>query len=467
MAKFSIKELLKISNGKLISGRMNVGAQGISIDSRSLRKGQIFIAIKGENFDGHNFVSEAFKKGACGVIINCNSNVDCGNKIVIQVKDTVKCLGDIASYWRKKFKIPLVAITGSNGKTTTKEMAGTILSQKFNLLATKGNLNNHIGVPLTLLDLCPQHKLVCLEMGTSGLGEIKYLCKISAPVDIGVITNIQRAHLLYFNNLDGVLKAKMELANSLSSQGRLILNIDDFHLAKVAKKIKNQLLTYGINNHKADIYASEIKIQNRGVKFRINIKTGNKILSQEIRLAILGYHNIYNALAAVSIGHIFNIPLKVCAMSLARFKTPPLHMEIIKVKGARIINDAYNANPDSMKIAISTLANLSSNGKKIAVIGDMLELGQYSQKVHREVGEAIAQADISDLFTIGKMAKYVAIGAVKNGFDRKRIFIAENKKEIVDKLVNNIKKDDVLLIKGSRAMKMEEIIKNLQVIYSS
>lgn len=470
MIKSVIKELLTLTSGKLISGQPNIKVKGISVDTRTLKKGELFIALKGKNFDGHNFIKEAFKKGACGVIIDNNlftkkawevAKKDKKKRAIIQVDNTVKCLGNIASYWRKKFSIPLVAITGSNGKTTIKDMAVSILSERFRVLGTRGNLNNHIGVPLTLLDLSRKHELICMEMGTSSPGEIKYLCDIASPVDVGVIANIQRAHLLYFGSLSGVLKAKMELADSLSRQGTMVLNIDDIHLEKASNNLRYSLLTYGINNNKADMRASSIKMHNKGVRFTISITTKRGILKEIVDLPVFGYHNVYNALAAVAIGQLFDIPLKVCAKRLERFKSLPLHMDLLNIKGIRVINDSYNANPDSTEMAISTLASFTCDGKRIAIIGNMLELGKYSKKAHEEVGQLIAKSNISVLFTVGKMAGYVAKGAIKNGLSKNRVFITRNKQEITRKMLNMIEKGDLVLIKGSRAMKMEEIVKRL------
>lgn len=468
MPKLTIKELLKITRGKLINGQLStsdkIKTKDICIDTRLLEKGQIFIALKGKNFDGYDFVPEAFRRGACGVIINrplALRNIT-SNQIVIQVKDTVRCLGEIAGYWRRKFPIPLVAITGSNGKTTTKDMTIRILSEKFRVLSTKGSLNNHIGLPLTLLESGPQHELVCVEMGTSSFGEIAYLCKIAAPVNVGLITNIQRAHLLYFGNLDGVLKAKMELINSLSTKGVAVLNIDDGYLGRVVNKIKSKVLTYGINNPKADISAEDIQIQAEGIKFKAMLKRNGKIYTENISLPVLGYQNVYNALAGIGLGSIFGIPLKVSARRLAKFTPPHLRMEISKIKSINIINDSYNANPDSMRMAIYTLESFKTKGKKIAVLGDMLELGRTSKQAHEEIGQLIAKLDISNLFSVGKMAKYVADGAIKNGFNKAEIFIAEDKKDIIKQLLNKVKKGDVVLIKGSRAMKMEEIVEALK-----
>ncbi|MFH1238776.1 MAG: Mur ligase family protein, partial [bacterium] len=323
--KFTVKELLKITRGKLIHGSLSRSAKihttGISIDTRLLKKGQVFLALKGKNFAGAGFVKEAFKKGAGAAIVDCPlalANLT-AEAIIIRVKDTVKCLGDIAGYWRRKFSVPLVGITGSNGKTTTKDMAERILSSKFKVLSTRGNFNNHIGLPLTLLELGPEHKMICLEMGTSSFGEIKYLCRIASPLRVGVITNIQRAHLLNFGDLDGVLKAKMELIDSLSSRGVAIVNIDDQHLAKALNKIKTKVLTYGINNTEADISAGNICVETKGIKFTVTVARKNKIFTEKVNLPILGYQNVYNALAAISVGCIFNIPLKVSARRLAGF----------------------------------------------------------------------------------------------------------------------------------------------------
>jgi UDP-N-acetylmuramoyl-tripeptide--D-alanyl-D-alanine ligase len=466
--KFTVNELLKITRGKLINGSLSFSAgeniNGICIDTRILKKGQFFIALQGNNFDGCNFVAEAFKKGASGVIIDCPFDVNkLGNdRLVIQVKNTAKCLGNIAGYWRRKFPVPLVAITGSNGKTTTKDMVRSILSAKFNILSTRGNFNNHIGLPLTLLELEPRHEMICVEMGTSSFGEIKYLCRIASPLAVGVITNIQRAHLLNFGDLKGVLRAKMELLDYLPRQGVAVLNIDDSRLAKALNKIKTKTLTYGINNNQADITAGNIFIHPKGIKFQVTAGVKGRIIKEDVTLPIPGYQNVYNALAAISIGLIFNIPLKVSARRLARFKSPHLRNQVSQIRGITIINDTYNANPDSTTMAVYTLGSFMTAGKKIAVLGDMLELGPLAKAAHREIGRLVAQSNISNLLTVGKMAKYVAEGAIKSGMDKKQVFTACDKKNIIKQLLKTIAPKDVVLVKGSRAMKMEEIVKALE-----
>ncbi|MFH1784272.1 MAG: UDP-N-acetylmuramoyl-tripeptide--D-alanyl-D-alanine ligase [bacterium] len=471
MNKLTVVELLDITKGKLIAGDLDRKIQCFSIDTRTLDKGGFFIALKGNRFDGHHFIEEAFEKGAGGVIIDNNLCVKRTweflrkkkhKGVIIQVDDSVKCLGAIAGYWRKQFEIPLVAITGSNGKTTTKDMAVELLADKFNVLGTKGNFNNHIGVPLTLLELSSKHGVICMEMGTNAQGEIAYLSNIASPINVAVITNIQRAHLEQFRDLEGVLKAKMELAGALSVESVLVVNLDDEQLAQASASVGCRVLSYGIKNKMADIVASAINAGEAGINFMVSVRQKDDVITEQMSLPVLGYHNVYNALGAIAVCNIFGIPLNACSRRLSQFKMPSLHMEVTEIKGMKVINDAYNANPDSTTRAIATLSSFSNTGRKIAVIGDMLELGEKGKQLHEEIGEYISKTDIGMVFATGEMAEHVAKGAIKSGFSKDNVFVMKDKKDIAEKLLRQARKGDIILIKGSRAMKMETIVELLK-----
>ena len=467
MKKISIEKLIEVIKGKVLQRGKRKIIKSISIDTRKLKQKDLFIALKGENFDGHKFIREAIKKGALGIVLSrvpswLNSIIskkqNYSDLLVIKVDDTLIALQELAGYYRKMLNCLVVGITGSNGKTTTKEMIFSILKLKFPVLATEGNLNNQIGLPLTLLKLEEKHRICILEMGASNRGEIARLAQISDP-QVGLITNVSNAHLESFGSLKNVLSGKMELVNALSlKKGVAILNIDNIWLKKglETNKIKCKYLTYGIKNQ-GDIYATDIKNLSYGIEFKLHIK--NK--SGKIRLPMLGVFNIYNALAASAIGLNLNIDFSLIKQALENFSPIPMRMQKISFKGIEIINDAYNANPVSMKNAILAFSKKFSQGKKILILGDMLELGKDTVKEHKKTGKIAAKAcDL--LFTLGDLSIFIAQEAKKAGMKKENIFVFKDRKKLAFELKKIVEKKDTLLFKASRAMKMEEIVKGLK-----
>lgn len=459
---FKVNELLKATQGKLISGKEDLIVKGISIDSRTINPQEAFIAIKGDNFDGHDFIQEAIKKGASCIIIEPQVKSydrqwkagDGRKVVVIGVKDTKKALGDIARFQRTKFNIPIIAVTGSNGKTTTKEMIAWILSKKYNVLKNQGTKNNHIGLPVTLMGLSSYYDIAVLEIGTNHPGEVEYLARICQP-NIGIITNVGPVHLEYFHNLESVFKEKYTLIENLRKPFIAILNADDGLVKKeVVKENKRPvILGFGIKNQ-SDFFASDIKVLNEKIKFRVNQK-------YKFTLNTQGYHNIYNALTAIAVARIFGLGYESIASRLSTFEFPQSRLKFIKLNKIKFIDDTYNSNPVSLKYALDTLENFNAKGRKIFVMGDMLELGSYKKVFHHKIGKDVV--GICDIFiTVGKLSKLSAKAAESSGFDIKNIFTCTSCQEAADILVNKIRPspEDIVLVKGSRAMRMEEVFKH-------
>lgn len=451
---FKIGELLKATHGRLISSREDLKIRSICIDSRIIKPQEAFLAIKGNNFDGHNFIKEAIKKGAGCVIQDAQSYKITKSKGVafIKVQDTIRALGDIARSHRNKFDIPIIAVTGSNGKTTAKEMIAWLLSKKLKVLKNEGTKNNQIGLPLALINLNKNFDLAVLEIGTNHFGEVDYLAKICLP-NIGVITNIGPAHLEYLKNLKGVFREKYALIKNLKKPYIGILNADDNLLRKetLKKDRKPFILSFGIKKS-ADFRASDIK--SHGKKWEFLVK------GFKFTLNTPGYYNIYNALAAIAVARIFGMDYPDIINGLADFGFPQGRLNFVTINETKFIDDTYNSNPFSLKQALETLANLKTKGRKIFVMGDMLELGSRSRSFHLQAGQKVKE--ICDIFmTVGELSKFAAEAAGRSGFNSNNIFTCGSTKAARDILFNKIslETNDIVLVKGSRAMQMEEIFK--------
>lgn len=464
MENCKIRELIEAVSGKIIQGDQGCLIKRISIDSRTLIPGDLFFAIIGSNFDGHDFIIEAFRKGAIGAVISKgastllkNEQIE-KNKIIIEVKDTLSALQDWSKYYKDKFNTFNICVTGSNGKTTTKEIIAHILSQKFPLLKSSGNYNNEIGIPLTLLQLNKSHKLLVTEMGMRGLGEIKTLTNFITP-DLAVITNIGEAHIGLLGSKDNIFKAKSELLQSLDKDGIAILNRDDLYFLKTLGIVKKKkVYTFGIEN-KSDFMADNIRIvSDTGMRFSLVVQND---ISKEIYFPLLGRHNIYNALAAAAAAFALGMELDLIKRGLSSFKPLDLHMQLsIFYKSIKILNDSYNASPLSVKSALETLAEVAQNNRKIAILGDMLELGERTDFYHQEIGKEVAKLSIDLLITVGPGGKIIAQSSQEEGMAKEKVISFEKNERInlAKKLLNLTKPGDFILLKGSREMKMEEIL---------
>ena len=452
-------ECLEIVGGKLLRDNNAKMFRGVSINSRTIQEGELFVCIQGENFDGHDFLGEAIKKGAVGIILSDPKHFSeemingKNGPFVVQSNNTLKALQDLASYQRDRFPFQVVAITGTNGKSTTKEMIAAIIETKFKTLKTQGNFNNHIGLPLTLLARGPEHEVGVLEMGMSAAGEIKRLAEIAKP-NIGVITNISAGHLDQLRTVKEVQAAKGELFDSLDKEDTAIVNADDPLVLELADSLRAKQITYGIERS-ADVQATDI--QNQGSKgFTFTAKIFNQTIP--VKLPQIGYCNIYNALAALATGHSMGISGTHMKKGIENYQQIPQRNEQIYFEGITLINDAYNANPQSMREALKTLSEINTKGKRFLIIGDMLELGPLSETAHRDLGREISLSKVDYLVTVGSLASLAAESAKANRGQQLEIEKFDTHVEAVNYLTGKVKKGDCLLIKGSRGARMENVI---------
>lgn len=457
-----VEEVLKATGGKLLQGEGDAFFQGISTDSRTVAEGELFIALKGVHFDGHHYALDALEKRARGVVIEEDKVRDVRwngyrPRVVIAVKDTLRALGDLARERRRKYRIPVVALTGSNGKTTTKEMIASCLETTFPILKTEGNLNNLIGLPLTLLNLTEKERMAILEMGMNVPGEIRRLTEIAEP-DVGLITNIHKVHLEGMGSLDRVKEEKGELFRRMRRDGTILVNQDDPRVVDLASEFFGQRITYGIKDP-ADVMAKEIQLKGAGGTSFIMTLGGEEI---KIILPLLGRHFVSNALSAIGVARLFGVEVKKAKEALEHFRPFPMRMEVVHLGGGKIlINDAYNANPKSMAIALEILAEMKGKGRAIAVLGDMLELGDFTEEAHRRLGKKVRELSIDFLLTLGEEGPTVVESAIRHGLPRERGRVVENYSEAISILKQVIQEGDWVLVKGSRRMAMEKIVEGL------
>lgn len=430
---------------------------GVSTDSRTLAAGELFFALKGENFDGHGFVREAFAKGASAAVITVSASVDVpGGSPVLVVDDATRALGELARLVRRRFDIPVLAIAGSNGKTTTKEMVAHVLGARYTVLSTKGNLNNQIGVPQTILRLEKGHDVAVVEIGTNHPGEIAYLCGILEPTH-ALVTNIGREHLEFFRSIEGVADEEGDLFVALKGRKNAvaIVNADDPLVLVKSAGLKNRLL-YGFAHRRAVVQGSIVSFNELG-SAELRIKARQRKTPFTVQLSVPGEPNAMNALAAAAVGFAFDVPQTKIRAALEAFRPASKRMEVLSIRGVTIFNDTYNANPDSTLAALRTLARAQVPGKRIAVLADMLELGEHAAEEHSRVGREATELGLHYLLTYGKLAKHIHdAAAVKFSihYDQKNI-LAEYLAELVSP-------GDAVLIKGSRGMKMEDVITFLE-----
>lgn len=421
----------------------------ISTDTRNLPKGCLFIAIKGERFDGHTFIENAIESGASAAV----SEYQVGSCPCVITDNTRLALLKIASYYRRKFTPILVGITGSVGKTTTKEMVALVLSEKYKTLKTQGNFNNEIGLPKTLFNLNSKHEAAVIEMGMSHFGEIERLTKTAAPT-MAIITNIGFSHIENLGTQEGILKAKLEILNGMKPEAPLIINGDDPYLAPLKKSIDRPVYLYGIKNNECDFRAENIAEEDGYTSFKLKFK------NESIQLIIpcVGIHNVMNAAAAFAVGILNGLTSDEIASALKKYKPDGMRQNVVQKGDKTVIIDCYNASPDSMDAALNVLSGMKCTGRKIAVLGDMLELGEASEKLHRMVGDYASKYHPDMLFCYGKESKFIAMQAQKNEVN---VFASEDKKEIIEKIEKYIKSGDTILFKASRGMKLEEIIEKI------
>ncbi len=457
MNEIYVKDILKICKGTLICGDENIICENFSKDTREIESGDVYIGIKGENFDGNNFYKEAFEKGASVCVIEKEEIEKVEGKTIIKVENTIDALQKLATYKRSLYNnIPVIAITGSVGKTSTKDMIANVVNQKYKVLKTQGNLNNHIGLPLTILKL-KDHNAIVVEMGMNHFGEIRILTNIVKP-NICVITNIGTSHIGNLGSRENILKAKLEILEGMEEKGTIIINNDNDLLNKWVKENEGKYssITFGIDE-KSNIQAKNIELDE--TKSNFIIERDNK--EYKIEVPVQGKHFVYNSLAAIAVGTKLNISINEIQKGIKEFSLTKNRMEIKTNKqGIIIINDSYNASFDSMKASLEVLSNFNGN-KKIAVLGDMFELGSYAENLHRKVGKEVADKNIDILITVGNLSKNIAKEAIENKMNKENVYIFNTKEEAICCIEKIAKKEDVVLVKASNGMKFNKIVEKL------
>jgi len=441
MLKFSLGGILKATDGKLISQTAPADYFcGVTTDSQRVKPHDLFVALKGEKFDGHDFIQEALTQGATGVLVHDEKKVttilDRKNVAVIQVADTLKALGDLAYDWRMRCSALVIAVTGSSGKTTVKEMMAQIIGQKKNLLKTEGNLNNRIGLPQTIFKMTKKHEVVILEMGSNTRGEIKRLTQIASP-DIGVITNVGPAHLAGFGSMEVVRDEKCDLFLNMSPFGTAVINLDDEAIVNGSEKWNGKRVTFSMGTA-SDVTVTQIeRFGIRGVTFQLVIGS----TMRKVDMKIVGMHHVYNAMAAAATAWAAGIDLDTIAEGLSAFRPFSGRMEIIKLRnGAYVIDDSYNANPASARESLLTLKDLKANHRGYVFLGDMLELGPQAEEMHRKIGMLAGTIDIAALFLQGDFSPITAAGAIEGGLSPDRIFFLPREDEAIAYLKKHLKK---------------------------
>lgn len=434
--------------------RLHRPVQGVSIDSRTVQPGELFFALRGERHDGHDFLGDVFAAEALAAVVERDRWPRLAKQFegepVFIVEDSLRALQELAHFYRKKFGLPVVAVTGTNGKTTTKEMMAAVLSQTMNVCKTEGNLNNHIGVPLTLFRLAKEHDILILEMGMNHFGEIARLCEIGDP-QFGLITNIGHGHLEFVGSLEGVARAKMELFDYLKAHGTAFVNVDDPMIMRYKPGVKNEI-TYGFKDE-ARVFGRDLGLDQLGFP---QMAIGDVTM----KIGVPGRHNLSNALAAAAVGLEFGVDLQQIKVALEHVDPPSKRVQVLRKNDITIINDSYNANPDSTRAALRVLQEMPATGRRVFVFGDMLELGDHAEHEHASIGAALKHFDVQLFYGHGPMTR-AAVEAAAQKAPNVTARHFEQKNELTQALRKVLEPGDVLLLKGSRGMKMEEILDNL------
>ncbi|MFO7570466.1 MAG: UDP-N-acetylmuramoyl-tripeptide--D-alanyl-D-alanine ligase [Smithellaceae bacterium] len=462
---FTLQEIMNATGGRLLAGRTDLTVRGVSTDSRQLVGENLFVALKGENFNGHDFLDRAAKIGAFALLVQAGENIEL-KKVpssigVVEVTDTLAALGDLAHAHRMRFSVPVIGLTGSSGKTTTREMLAAILGMEKQVLTTQGNYNNLIGLPQTIFQLTARHDAAVLEMGTNTRGEIKRLTEIAAP-DIGLITNIGPAHLAGFGSVEAVREEKGALWTTMKPTGCAVVNLDDESVGQLAQRWTGSRVTYSMSAD-ADVTVKDIK--KRGAKgVRFQLVCGGR--SCRIDMNIAGIHHIYNAMAAAAAARAFGAGHTAICEGLASFLPVRGRMEIVALQnGAYLVDDSYNANPASVREALLTLRDLKSTHRAFVFLGDMLELGEAAPEMHRKIGTLLGTTGVTAVFLQGDYAGNTASGALDGGLTEDQIIDIESVDASLDSLKKKLRKGDWVLVKGSRGMKMDRIAAGIRAAF--
>jgi UDP-N-acetylmuramoyl-tripeptide--D-alanyl-D-alanine ligase len=453
----SLKFAAEVCAGQVVSGSPETRFETVCTDSRKAKPGDLFFAIKGENFDGHAFVAEVAVKGVAAVVVNRNKIPPfVMNCPVLAVDDVRAALGKLAAAGRRAYSLPVVCVAGSNGKTTVKELIASTLRQKFSTLWSEASFNNDIGVPLTLLKLDPSHQAAVLEAGTNHPGELAPLVQMIQP-KFGVITNIGREHLEFFGDLPGVAKEEGMLAELLPADGILFLHGDDEWSDKLAARTKARVVRVGFGE-KNDWRAKKVRLDKNGATFQVECVKED--FAGEYRVNLLGKHQVINALFAIAVSEELGVGRSAIRDGLAQCSPPKMRLNFWEANGVRVIEDCYNANADSTLAALETLCGLPLQGRRVAVLGDMAELGASTEAAHQEIGKRCAELEIGQLFAVGKMAPVVGAAAREAGLAR--VFEFAEVEGAMKAVKNFVKPGDVVLFKASRAARLERIAETLK-----
>jgi UDP-N-acetylmuramoyl-tripeptide--D-alanyl-D-alanine ligase len=453
----NVEFILGACAGKLVAGSRATLIQRITTDSRAAQPGDLFVALAGERHDGHEYLRDVVQKGVDAIMVESNKiPANLPECTVIAVDNTRKALGQVAARYRSDFNLPVVAVGGSNGKTTTKDLLASILRQKLATVWSEASFNNDIGVPLTLLRLEKKHEAGVMEVGTNHPGELAPLLGMIQP-RMGVITSIGREHLEFFKDLAGVAREEGTLAEQLPAGGILFMNGDSEWTPQIVHRTSARAVRVGVGD-KNDWRASKIRLANDGVAFYV--KTSNAEFSGDYRINLLGRHQVMNAMLAMAVGAEMGLSRAEIERGLAECQPPKMRMQLWESNGVRVLDDAYNANADSMLAALQTLQDMPCKGRRVAVLGDMAELGAHSEAAHIEVGKRTAQAGVGQLFAIGSMAPVMAQAARDAGLNR--VFEFQDADAAASAVKSFVKPGDVVLIKASRAARLERVTEVLR-----
>jgi len=453
MTQGLLGDIAEAMSGKLVRGSPEATVSGVSTDTRTLKPGALFVALKGERFDGHDFLEDAVSKGAAAVVVSTRAaDAAPPGSAVIVVADTLTALQDLARWHRSLLDIPIIGVTGSCGKTTVKELIAAVLGTRFRTTRNPLSYNNDIGVPLSILAIDEDTEVSVLEIGTNAPSEMAALCEIARPTR-ALITNIGRAHLEGFGTCEAVAEEKGALVEGVGDQGTFYVNIDDPFCRRIGDRFAGRQVTYGTGDG-AMWRAIRIDSRTDAAESTLDVQP----LLGSFTVPLVGVHNAVNAVAAVAVGADFGLSRDEIQRGLHTAQPPPMRMNTVIVGGRVFLNDAYNANPESMRAAIETLACRAGGKRTIAVLGDMLELGDASVPEHEEVGRLAARAGVNVLIIIGRFARYVADGAVEAGLDSDNVTVCKDHEEGARVLERVSAPGDVILVKGSRAVAMEKVL---------
>ena len=450
MNSLTLSQIAQFAGASLSSGDGTAVINKVSTDSRTIKPGELFVALRGENFEGHDFVAASAKAGGTGALVDLKwvGNVP-NNFALLRATDTLQAYQTLAANYRRSLAIKVLAITGSNGKTSTKDFAAAVLARRFRVTKTEGNFNNHVGLPRTILEATSEDEVAVWEIGMNHPGEIAALSKIAAA-DAAIVTNIGVAHIEFMGSREAIALEKGALAEAIEPQGTVVLNADDPFTEGIAARTRAKVVLAGTTG--GAVRAIEIRQSAEGSEFTI-VEGAHRCRAQ---LPVAGLHMVQNALLAVAAGRAFGLSIEECAAGLAAAPLTKARLQIKEINGVQFLDDSYNANPDSMKAALRTLVELDTEGKRIAVLGEMRELGAESERGHREVGETAATLGVNQLITIGDTAELIAEGARTAGLDK--VSSVRSTAEAAKLLGEIAEPGDLVLIKGSRAARTEEVI---------